>query len=178
MKLSFRLNQLISVCCVGAMLLPVVVNAEVFKWKDKDGTIRYSDTPPPSNIKQEPISGKKVTKPTGKAPLSPASEVAKPAETAAAPIRNGATESVTSEEAAAKLRQRNAETEKKNKAEKEAQAKIKAEHCKAAKANKEAYTQGGRVYKMNEKGEREYMDDKDLKDGINKSQKEMNENCS
>ena len=33
--------------------------AEIYKWKDKEGNVRYSDTPPPSNIKQEPITGKK-----------------------------------------------------------------------------------------------------------------------
>ncbi|HLD10422.1 MAG TPA: DUF4124 domain-containing protein, partial [Methylophilaceae bacterium] len=30
------------------MALPIAGNAEVYKWKDKDGVTRYSDTPPPS----------------------------------------------------------------------------------------------------------------------------------
>ncbi len=45
--------------------------AEIYKWKDKDGKVRYSDTPPPSNVKQESITGKKKSvSPTGKAPLA------------------------------------------------------------------------------------------------------------
>jgi hypothetical protein len=151
--------------------LPLVSQAEIYKWKDKDGTIRYTDTPPPSNIKQESIGGKKVIQPTGKDPLAPvASGQAEPSK--AAPDK------ANKEAADAKLRQRNAEIEKKNKQENETQAKIKAENCKAAKANFETYNQGGRVYKMNEKGEREYMDDKDLDAGKVQAQKDINQNCN
>ena len=82
------------------------------------------------------------------------------------------------DEIAAKLRQKNAETDKNNKKEKEAQAKIKEENCKASKANLASYQQGGRVYKMNEKGEREYLDDDGLKAGAEKAQKEVSEYCS
>jgi len=154
---------------------PLLSHAEIYKWKDKDGSIRYTDTPPPSNVKQEAIGGKKkpVT-PTGKEPLAPVENVRQtsPAMKDPPPLPVNA-----SDEAAAQ-RQRNAEAEKRNKQEKEAEAKRKAENCKAAKANFETYTQGGRVYKMNEKGEREYMGDKDLQAGKEQAQKEINENCN
>ena len=146
-------------------------HAEIYKWKDKNGETRYSDTPPPSNIKQEALRGKKAVQATGQAPLTPA-EAAKPAIAKEAPK-----ESMNKEDEAAQQRQRNAEAEKRNKQEKEAEAKRKAENCKAAKANFETYKQGGRVYKMNEKGEREYLDDKDLTEGKAKAQNEINENC-
>ena len=51
-------------------LLPTLVSAEIYKWRDTNGVIRYSDVPPPSNVKQEPMSGKKSAKPTGQAPLA------------------------------------------------------------------------------------------------------------
>ena len=149
--------------------------AEIYKWKDKDGKVRYSDTPPPSNIKQEPITGKKkpVT-PTGKAPLAPVdSAVIAPAATISKDIESPK----NAEDVAAEKRQRNAETEKNVKQEKEAEAKRKTENCLAAKANMQTYTQGGRVYKMNEKGEREYMDEKGFAQGREKAQLEINENC-
>lgn len=149
--------------------------AEIYKWKDKDGTIRYSDTPPPSNIKQEAMSGKKKSAaPTGQAPLTPAvGTVTAPV----AAIPKDIEPPRSAEDAAAELRQRNAEIEKKNKLEKEAEAKRKAENCSAAKANMQSYTQGGRVYKMNEKGEREYLDESGFKAGRDKAQQEINENC-
>lgn len=42
------------------VLLPTLASAEIYKWKDKDGVVRYSDVPPPSNVKQEPLYGKKL----------------------------------------------------------------------------------------------------------------------
>lgn len=149
--------------------------AEIYKWKDKDGRVRYSDTPPPSNVKQEAITGKKAPlAPTGKAPLAPVDNPAAVPVTAAPkdiePPKNP-------DDLAAEQRQRNAEAEKNNKLEKEAEAKRKAENCAAAKSNMQTYTQGGRVYKMNEKGEREYMDETDFKAGREKAQQEINENC-
>jgi hypothetical protein len=143
--------------------------AEIYKWKDKDGSIRYTDTPPPSNIKQEAIGAKKAVQPTVTAPVENAAPVPEKVKDLKAPAN--------AEDAAAAQRQRNAEIEKKNKQEKEAEVKRKAENCSAAKANYETYKQGGRVYKMNERGEREYMDDKELNAGKEKAQQEIDENC-
>jgi len=39
--------------------LPTLGHAELYKWKDKNGQTQYTDTPPPSNIKIENMSGKK-----------------------------------------------------------------------------------------------------------------------
>lgn len=148
--------------------------AEIYKWKDKDGVTRYSDTPPPSNTKLENIGTKKVVKPTGKEPLSavtntPAVEQPKQI-VLETPLQSP-------EEIAAEQRQRTAEAEKNNKQEKESQAKLKAENCKAARANLASYAQGGRVYKMNEKGEREYLDDTGLKQGADKARGEVSQYC-
>ena len=172
-----KLQNLLCVMCV-LIALPMLANAEIYKWKDKDGAVRYSDTPPPSNIKQESISGKKLTKPTGQAPLA---SVANANASTGKDEMKGKVPNQNLEgpdEIAAKLRQKNAETEKNNKNEKEAQAKLKEENCKASKANLASYQQGGRVYKMNEKGEREYLDDAGLKAGAEKAQKEVSEYCS
>lgn len=147
--------------------------AEIYKWKDKDGKTRYSDTPPPSNVKQESMTGKKkVAAPTGNAPLAPVDTNTAPAKMSDIPEAP-----MSPEDAAAKQRQENAETEKNNKKEKEAEAKRKAENCIAAKANMQTYTQGGRVYKMNEKGDREYLDEKGFAEGRAKAQQEIDENC-
>ena len=151
--------------------------AEIYKWKDKDGKVRYSDTPPPSNIKQEPITGKKKpVVPTGKAPLAPVDSAAETAGVPAA-MPKDIEPSISAEDLAARQRRENAETEKRNKQEKEAETKRKAENCTAAKANMETYIQGGRVYKMNESGEREYLDEKGFAQGREKAQQEINENC-
>ena len=63
--------MMLRILLMCALVLPTLANAEIYKWKDSDGKMRYSDVPPPSNIKQEPLYGKKNPKPTGQA--SPAS---------------------------------------------------------------------------------------------------------
>lgn len=172
-----KLQNLFCVMCM-LIALPMLAKADIYKWKDKDGTIRYTDTPPPSNIKQESIGGKKLTKPTGQVPLAPVANADATAgkDELKGKVPNPNTENP--EEIAARLRQKNAEAEKNNKKEKDAQAKIKEENCKASKANLASYQQGGRVYKMNEKGEREYLDDAGLKAGAEKAQKEVSDYCS
>jgi hypothetical protein len=147
-------------------------HAEIYKWKDKNGVIRYSDTPPPSNVKQEAI-GKKKAVPAATNAVGQPVEAAKPAIAKA-----GKKESASNEDGAAKKRQEDAEADKKNKLEKEKQETAKVENCKNAKANLENYTQGGRIYKMNEKGEREYVTDAGLEEGKAKAQQDINANCN
>ena len=176
-NIHIRFSQLPWMLCALLLALPSLGNAEIYKWRDKNGSIRYSDTPPPSNIKQEAIGGKRALKPAAQAPVAPvANEQPAPADKEAAkdspPVPGSA-----DEEAAAK-RQSNAEAEKNNKLEKEKQEVAKAENCKAAKSNLASYEQGGRVYKMNEKGERVYLDDNDFKAGREKATQEINENCN
>ncbi len=174
--INMTFGQFSWVLCALLLALPLLSHAEIYKWKDKDGTIRYTDTPPPSNIKQEAIGSKKIAKPTGKEQSAPvANGQSAPTKEA---TKDASKEPISKENQAAKQRQRNAEVEKRNRQEKEAEANRKAENCKAAKANFETYKQGGRVYKMNEKGEREYMDDKDLQAGKAQAQNEIDENCS
>lgn len=157
--------------------LPSLSQADIYKWKDKDGVTRYSDTPPPSNVKLENIGTKKVVKPTGKEPLSVVTD-GQPTAVAPQPVDAQQPPTASAEETAAKIRQQTAEVEKNNKQEKEAQAKLKAENCRAAKANLASYEQGGRIYKMNDKGEREYLDDAGLKQGADKARADAAKFCS
>jgi len=151
---------------------PLLSNAQVYKWKDKDGSIRYTDTPPPSNIKQETIGSKKAPSPAvNSAPVAASAEGVKP-DTSIKQIPTPESEAM-----AAQKRQNNAEAEKRAKQEKEAEVKRKAENCKAARVNYETYNQGGRVFKLNAKGEREFMGDSDLSAAKAQAQREINSNC-
>ncbi len=174
-NLGMNLAKLSYVLCV-LLTLPMLANADIYKWKDKDGTVRYTDSPPPSNVKLESISGKKFIKPTGQAPLSPVAnkEVANVTEfTGKEPTsKSGAADD------AAKTRQKNAETEKRAKQEKEDHAKVNEENCKIAQSNLANFNKGARVYKVNEKGEREYLDEAGLKAGAADAQKDVAQYCN
>lgn len=157
-----------------ASVQPQLSNAQVYKWKDKDGSIRYTDTPPPSNIQQETIIKKKTETPV----VSPAPPQGQnPAQVSNPSNAIKEAPSPEAEAAAAQMRQRKAEDEKRARQEKEAEAKRKADNCQAARANYQAYRQGGRVYKMNEKGERVYMGENELNAGKAQAQREINMNC-
>jgi len=159
-------------------MLPALANAEIYKWKDKDGSIRYSDVPPPSNIKHEPMVGKKIPKPTGQAPLAPVdgditkaidrNKAADKAEEGKAPL--------SKEEAAAK-RARDAEAQKKADDAVLAEKKLREENCKAARSNLATFKNGGRIAKTNEKGEREYMSDAQIDQGKVDAQKDVEKYC-
>jgi hypothetical protein len=158
-----KLKQLIYLVIMAMLAAPMLVDAQIYKWKDENGVTRYSDTPPNANLKIDKIGKDKPA--------------ALPAEKEASPAQRGEGK-IDAEEEAARLRARNAEIEKKNKEEKEAQAKIKAENCRAAKADYETFAQGGRIYQMNEKGEREYFDDAGLNERKAKAQADMQQYCN
>jgi len=153
------------------VLAPTISHAEIYKWKDKNGVVRYSDVPPPSNVPHESL-GKKANK----APAQVDSPSAAASEAPSGPVpaqqtpeeAPPAAEGPLPEEEAAK---RSAEAA-------EAEQRQKQENCATARANLANFQQGGRVYKMNEQGEREYMGDADLAQGLENAQMEVDKYCS
>lgn len=167
------------------IMLPGLATAEIYKWKDKDGVVRYSDVPPPSNIKQESMYGKKIPNPTG---LKPLAEVPGDAsvemnkqkvttDKASTDTKKVDKPPLTKEEAVAK-RAKDAEIDKKVAEEKLANQKIKDENCKGAKLNLDNFSIGGRMQKMGDDGERTYLSDAEINKGKAKAQKDVEEYCN
>lgn len=165
------------------LLLPMLATAEIYKWRDTNGVIRYSDVPPPSNIKQEPMHGKKLVKPTGQAPLA---EVEGDATVAINKLK--ATDDKakaddlkkappTKEEAAAK-RAKEAEQAKKQEAQKKAELEIKQENCKNAKSRLATYTNGGRITKTDENGQKAFLSDADIAKARVEAQSDVDAHCN
>ena len=156
-------------------MLPVLAHAEIYKWKDKDGSTRYSDVPPPSNIKNESI-GKRIPKVTPAAVATPAENGATPAtgKSGDAPAKGGAP--LSKEEAAAK-RAQEAEAQKKADAVKQAELKYRQESCAAARKNKAMFGNGGRVMTTDDKGERHYMGDDEINKGKADAQRDVEKFC-
>ncbi|OGV77367.1 MAG: hypothetical protein A3I83_06460 [Methylotenera sp. RIFCSPLOWO2_02_FULL_45_14] len=160
-------------------MLPMLANAEIYKWKDKDGSVRYSDVPPASNVKQEPMQGKRTPKPTGQAPLTAVEGDVTTAinrDKAATAKEKADKTPLTKEEAAAK-RAKDAEEQKKADEAKEAELKLKQENCKVSKSNLATYVNGGRIAKTNEKGERTYLGDDEINQGKLDAQKDVEKYC-
>ncbi len=183
------MNLRLLLLCV--VMLPVLANAEIYKWKDSDGRVRYSDVPPPSNIKHEPMLGKKIPKPTGQAPLATveggataamnrdkaATAKDKVATDKAATDKNKTDKAPLSKAEAAIKRAKDAEAQKKEDEAKVAELKLKQENCKASKSNLATFVNGGRITRTNEKGERQYMSDDDINQAKADAQRDVEKYC-
>jgi hypothetical protein len=180
---------------LSALIVPLLAAAEggeVYKWRDSNGVVRYSDTPPPSNIKHEVYGKKGRAISVNQEPLAPVegdATVSMNKQKAAlekelADKNKGATKTdekskvpLTKEEEAVK-RAKDAEELKKKEAQKKVEADIKAENCKNARASLATYTNGGRLTKTDEKGQREYLSDADIAKGRVDAQSEVDKNCN
>lgn len=66
----------------------------------------------------------------------------------------------------------------KSASDKQAEQKQKDENCQAAKANLRTYQVGGRVSKVNESGEKVYLDDAEIKQKAQEAQKDVDKWCN
>lgn len=138
--------------------------AAQWKWKDKTGRVQYSDLPPPPNVGDADIlqrpSGASARKPPPFAANSAQAAAAAMAASAAASGAEGGAAKGTDPELEAKRKKAAEEEGAKRRAEEEKLKAAKAENCQRAKANLRALDDGIRMARVNEKGEREILDDK------------------
>jgi len=141
------------------MLMTASANAEIYKWKDKDGTVRYSDVPPSGTSQYEPLKAKKPANGT----IAPS--VATDSTKASA---------IKTEDKSAKPTEADGKTVE----QKDSLAKAKQKACATAKDNLQKLKQGGIIYKENAKGEREYLDETSMKAETANAEKEVTLACN
>ncbi|MEZ0316647.1 MAG: DUF4124 domain-containing protein [Methylophilaceae bacterium] len=147
--------------CIAILLLTIMsasANAEVYKWKDKDGTVRYSDVPPSGTTQYEPLKTKK-----------PANGAVAPSAVA------GDTKSAGIK---ADDKSKPVDADGKTAEKKDSQLKAKQKACANAKDNLQKLKQGGIIYKENAKGEREYLDETSMKAETANAEKEVTLACN
>ncbi len=139
---------MLRVLAIGLLLaFAAAASAQMYRWVDKDGRVRYSDTPPPAGIKgttlqqapstyAPPAASDAAAKDANKGPLTPAEQ-----------------------EADFRKRQLDAQKarEKEEQASRDAQAKQY--NCARAKDSLAGLESGQRVSRTNASGERYYIDD-------------------
>lgn len=185
-------KALIAVCCV-LMFSSVSASAEVYKWKDKSGKTQYSDSPPLSNIPYTTLSGKKSAGDQPAAASTAPVAASKGAADTKAKAEGGTKPAGTAPDASAKedpnsAKQKVAE-DLKEKAAKEAEAKkqqeeklaadkrAKEQACKNARSRVAQFEQGGRIYRVNEQGERDYYGDKEIAAELENAKNDVEANC-
>jgi hypothetical protein len=143
---------------IVAMALAVapLASAEMYKYVDKNGKTVYTDQPP-ADADAKRMSG----------PTAPATAPA------AAPAKSYVERDKEIEKGREKSREqakKTAETDKADQARKQ--------RCEQARGNLQIYTDGGRIMKTNDKGERDYMSDEEIAAERAKTQKLVDEACA
>jgi hypothetical protein len=156
--------------CV-ACVLPVCATAQ-WQWVDKDGRKVFSDTPPPSDTPES-----KILRRPGQRGPSGALPPAAPVEAATAAAKPGGADKELLDKKK-QLDKQNAEADAaKRKAEEEKLASIRADNCTRARQSKAGLDSGVRQARTNDKGEREFYDEKMIADENQRLQGIINENC-
>jgi len=129
---------------------------KVYKWTDSEGNVHYGERPPTTQAREIDI------------PKAP------PSSHNAAPAGNSLQETNKLLEALQKERQQKAE----KKAAEEEERKIRETNCSHSKRKLVGYKIGGRIYEIDEQGERSYLSDSDIQQRLEAAQKEVDKWCS
>ena len=158
---------------VLGLTLAVPASAQ-WKWRDKNGHTQYSDLPPPpgtaeTDILQRPRAGNAAARAsTSATPTAPASAAS------AAPL---AAVRASDPELEARRKQAEQEIADKKKAAEDKVAAIRADNCIRAKAQMRTLDSGIRMARVNEKGEREILDDAARATEVKRAQDAIASDC-
>lgn len=146
---------------LAALAFAAAASAQTYKWVDKDGKVRYGDTPPPG-VKATPIRG-----PSGPAAPAPAPEAKKGA----------SKDKALSPEAAFRKRQEDQKQAEEKTAKERAEADSRRANCEVAQANLRQLESGQRISTTNAAGERVFIDDSERAAQTQRAQKAVSEWC-
>ena len=163
-----------------ALCVALPASAQMYKWVDSNGKVHYSDKPPPSNIKTEKLRAP---------PPAPATSVPMPSETKGSPKQDaakggakqdaakGGPKTPAEQEQAFRKRQMDAAKAQEDEAKKLSQARDKAENCRRAQAAVANLQAGGRQMRIDQKGERVFLDEQQIAQETAKAQQEAAAAC-
>lgn len=141
-----------------------------WKWRDASGRITASDTPPPREIPDKDI----LQRPTQRSVPSAVAAASAPASAASAtaPKPPAGDKELEARRRAAEQQQKD-----KAKADEERQAQVRAENCRRARQHLATLDSGQRMARVNEKGEREILDDRMRADEARRAREVIASDC-
>lgn len=150
------------------LLQGAVFASDIHKWIGPNGEVHYGSTPPPGymdkaqkmNIKSDPTESSEEES-------SDADQTADNGGSSNSGSESAENKENLSPEQKAKL----AETEKKNE-------EIRKKNCNIAKRRVAGINQGGRLYEVNEKGERHYWNDGERQKKLSEAQESVDKWCN
>lgn len=154
------LAALLALLATSLLALPAEAQ---WKWKDKGGHVQYSDLPPPPGTAEQEILGRPSGPRRAIVQSSPAASAASNTAVVAAGASAAASRPADAE-LEAKRKKAEADQAAKVKAEEAKVAAARSENCARAKGQMRSLDSGVRIVRTNEKGEREFLDDKQRAD--------------
>jgi len=150
--------------CLGLLLAAGTASAQMYRWVDKDGKVRYSDVPP---------TGTKAA--SVKAPPPPATPPAVDAKDAKGAKKGPLTPAEQEQE----YRKRRAEAQKaaEETAEEGRVKSERAEVCARAKEQLATLQRGGRVARTNASGEQYILDESQVAREVDRAQQNVQKAC-
>lgn len=141
---------------LGLLLSAPALGSAQWQWIDASGRRVFSDQPPPPEVPARSILKQPGQRATSSAPADPAPTTSPnpPAAQASPPQPGGLDKTLE----ARRKQAADAEAQKR-KAEEERIAKLRAENCSRARQAKATIESGIRLARVNDKGEREILDD-------------------
>lgn len=161
-----------TVAALCAMLATAAPDAWAqWKWKDGKGQVHVSDLPPPRDIPDKDV----MQRPSDSVRRAAAAAAAQ-ASAASAPGAPAAKPKVDPELEARKARQE-AEQKAKDKAAEDKASSQRSENCQRARQHLATLESGMRIARVNDKGEREILDDKARAEEMQRARQVMASEC-
>lgn len=156
--MKFRMTSFIALVTILTLTtLPSAFAGKVYKWVDKDGNVHYSAEKPSSGAQEMKVKSK--------------------------PSSSAATSDTTSDDSDEKAKKDKEEEKVKVSSEKEAKEiekkneEIRKKNCSIAKRRAATIEQGGRLYEVDEHGERHYWDDDTRSAKMDEAEAQIKEWC-
>jgi len=141
---------------IAALAFSAAASAQMYKWVEKDGKVRYGDTPP-AGVDATPMKAPSA----GAAPAAP----------------EGKKDTPLSPEAAFRKRQQERQEQEQKAAKEREFGEQKRANCERSQAGLRQLQSGQRISTVNASGERVYIDDGERTREIDRAQKAVSEWC-
>jgi type IV secretory pathway VirB10-like protein len=160
------INGLLLAMIIGTGFVALPAAAQTYKWTDADGKVHYSDQPPPANAKEQAT----IKPPKPSAPIAATVPTDKGAPAAKA-------KTYVEQEADFKKRQVEAAESEAAEKKKAAEAEQNKQNCEQARLQLKSLQSGGRQTRTNAQGEREYLNDAQIAQDIERAKKIVDNWC-
>lgn len=171
-----------ALACGAAVLLAAAPAHAQWKWRDASGVMHFSDRPPPASVPDKDILQRPSGARTAATAVAPAPAIEAsppPAATAAATRTSDAprAKSTLEQQLEARRKVEDQERAAKARADEERQAAARADNCKRARSALATLDSGQRLVRLNEKGEREFVDERQRADEARRAREVIASDC-